>query len=171
MLNPINRKKMKIELVRIFTCQTYTIGKLYVNGLYVCDTLEDTDRGLDDSMSVAEIRKKKVYAQTAIPTGTYKVTMDIPSPKFSQYDFYRKLCNGYLPRILATKGFDGCLFHCGATAQNSAGCVLIGLNTIKGRLTNSQATYTKLMKKHFLPAKTLGEEITLTITRKYKVAA
>ena len=164
-------KKMKIELIRIYTCSTYTIGKIYINGVWQCDVVEDTDRGLDDSMSLAEIRKKKVYAQTAIPTGTYKVTMNVQSPKFSKYDFYKKLCNGYLPRILGTKGFDGCLFHCGSSAASSAGCLIVGLNKIKGKVVDSQATFTKLMKKFFLPAKMLGEDITLTITRKYKVAA
>lgn len=160
---------MKVELVRIFTCSTYTIGKLYVDGEWVCDTLEDTDRGLDQSMTVEEIRKRKVYRQTAIPTGTYKITMDIPSPKFAQYPFYRKLCKGYLPRLLKVKGFDGILMHCGSTADNSAGCILIGLNTIKGRLTNSQKTYTTFMGLHILPAQKMKEEITITITRKYKL--
>lgn len=160
---------MKVELVRIYTCSTYTIGKLYVDGEWVCDTLEDTDRGLDQSMSVEEIRKRKVYRQTAIPTGTYEITMDIPSPKFSQYPFYRKLCKGYLPRLLEVKGFDGILMHCGSTADNSAGCILIGLNTIKGRLTNSQKTYTTFMVLHMLPAKKMKEDITITITRKYKL--
>lgn len=160
---------MKIELVRIFNCPTYCIGKLYINGAWVCDTVEDTDRGLDDSMTETEIRRRKVYAQTAIPIGTYKVSMSVQSPKFAKYDFYKKLCKGYLPRILGTKGFVGCLFHCGASAASSAGCVIVGLNTIKGKVTSSQATFTQLMKQHFLPAKVLGEDITLTITRKFKL--
>ena len=159
---------MKIELVRIYTCPTYTIGKLYIDGVYQNDTLEDSDRGLDDSMSEEEIRRRKVYAQTAIPTGTYKITMNVRSPKFSQYPFYKKLCNGYLPRLIGTKGFEGVLLHCGSKASNSAGCILQGLNTIKGRLTDSQAVFTKLMKQHFIPAKMLGKEITITITTKYK---
>ena len=75
---------MKVERVRIYNCPTYCIGKLYINGEWQCDVVEDTDRGLDDSMSVAEIRKIKVYSKTAIPTGTYRVTMDVQSPKFSQ---------------------------------------------------------------------------------------
>ena len=160
---------MKIELVRIFTCPTYTIGKLYIDGEWVCDTLEDTDRGLDQSMTVEEIKKRKVYRQTAIPTGTYKITMDVQSPKFAQYPFYRKLCKGFLPRLLEVKGFDGILMHCGSTADNSAGCILIGLNTIKGRLTNSQKTYTTFMGLHMLPAKKMREDITIIITRKYKL--
>ena len=160
---------MKVELVRIYNCPTYCIGKLYIDGVYQNDTLEDTDRGLDQSMSEAEIRKIKVYAQTAIPTGTYRVTMGVQSPKFSKYPFYKKLCKGYLPRLIGVKGFDGVLMHCGAKASNSAGCLLQGLNTVKGRLTDSQAVFTKLMKQHFLPAKILEENMEITITRTYKV--
>ena len=103
---------MKIDLVRIYNCPTYCIGKLYIDGVYQCDTVEDTDRGLDDSMTEEQVRKIKVYKMTAIPTGTYKVTMNVQSPKFSQYTFYKNLCNGYLPRLLKTKGFDGVLIHC-----------------------------------------------------------
>lgn len=160
---------MKIDLVRIYNCPIYCIGKLYINGEWVCDTVEDTDRGLDDSMSEEQIRRLKVYSKTAIPTGTYKVTMNVQSPKFSQYAFYKSLCKGYLPRLLKTKGFEGVLIHCGSSANSSAGCLIVGLNTIKGRVTSSQATYKKLMKQYFLPAKVLGEDITITITRKYKV--
>ena len=160
---------MKVELIRIYNCPTYCIGKLYINGEWQCDVVEDTDRGLDDSMSVAEISKIKVYSKTAIPTGTYRVTMDVQSPKFSQYDFYKKVCKGYLPRLIGVPGYEGVLIHCGSTAQNSAGCLLVGENKVKGRVVNSQATFKKLMKQHFMPAKVLGEEIMLTITRKYKV--
>lgn len=160
---------MKIELVRIFTCPTYTIGQIYVNGEYCCDAIEDYDRGLDQSMPLAEIKKRKVYRITAIPTGTYEVTMNVQSPKFSKYKFYMDLCKGYLPRILNIKGFEGVLFHCGSSAASSAGCVICGYNKIKGRVVDSQKAFTKLMKKHFIPAKMLGEGITLTISRKYKV--
>lgn len=160
---------MKVELVRIYNCPKYCIGKLYVNGVYQNDTLEDTDRGLDQSMSEEEIKKIKVYQKTAIPTGTYEITMDIQSPKFSQYPFYKKLCDGYLPRLKGVKCYDGVLMHCGINEENTAGCLLQGLNTIKGRLTNSKVVFTKLMTQHFLPAKKTKEKMTITITRKYKV--
>lgn len=162
---------MRIELVRIFTCPTYTIGKLYVNGEYVCDTVEDTDRGLDQSMPLSEIKKKKVYRMTAIPTGTYKVTMNVQSPKFAQMAYYKNYCNGFMPRILNVPGFDGILIHCGSSANSSAGCLIVGYNTIKGKVTDSKKAWEKLMKKYLTPAKMLGEEITINITRKYKVAA
>lgn len=159
---------MKIELKRIYTCPTYTIGRIYVNGEYVCDTVEDTDRGLDQSMTIAQIRKIKVYRQTAIPTGTYEVTMNVPSPKFAQYEYYKKYCNGYLPRLLSVPGYEGILIHCGSSANSSAGCIIVGYNTIKGRVTDSKKAWEKLMKKYLVPAKMLGEEITITITSNYK---
>ena len=161
---------MKVELIRIYNCPTYSIGKIYVDGEYVCDCVEDTDRGLDQSWSLSEIKKKKVKSMTAIPTGTYEMTMSIQSPKFSQYEYYYKLCKGYLPRILGIKGFEGVLFHCGSSAQSSAGCIIVGYNTIKGKVTDSRKAFEKLMK-HFNAAKVLGDKITLKITRKYKVAA
>ena len=74
---------MKITLNRKYKKDTYTIGKLYVNGEWVADTVEDKDRGLTDKDSLSKIKATKVYAKTAIPLGTYKITMGVISPKFS----------------------------------------------------------------------------------------
>ena len=73
---------MKLLLKRVFKADTYTIGKLYVDGKYFSSTLEDKDRGLDQKMQIEQINKLKVYGETAIPTGTYKITLDVVSPKF-----------------------------------------------------------------------------------------
>ena len=67
---------INLRLERTYKGVSYTIGKLYLNGKYFCDTLEDTDRGLKDTMPTEEIEKIKVYGKTAIPTGTYKVDMN-----------------------------------------------------------------------------------------------
>ena len=93
----------------------------------------------------------------------------IESPKFSQYTYYKKYCKGYLPRLLNVPGYDGILIHRGSSANSSAGCIIVGFNTIKGKVTNSQKAWEKLMKEYLMPAKVLGEKITYTITRKYKV--
>ena len=159
---------MKLDLVRIYNCPTYSIGKLYVDGVWLCDTVEDYDRGLDQSTPLSEIKKIKVYRMTAIPTGTYKVTMNVQSPKMSKMEYYKNFCNGYLPRLLDVPGFDGILIHCGSSANSSAGCLIVGYNTIKGKVTNSRKAWEKLMKRHLLPAKKRGEDITITITSKYK---
>lgn len=108
---------MKLLLERIYNCSTYCIGHLYKvdengNREYICDTIEDMDRGLDDSMTVEHIKAKKLYGITAIPCGEYKITQYVKSPKFSKKAFYKNLCDGYLPRLLNVKGFESILLHC-----------------------------------------------------------
>ena len=126
---------MIVTLRRIAFKETYTIGKLYVDGIYVCDTVEDKDRGLDDSMTVDEIKKKKVYGETAIPYGTYKVSITY-SPKFKKN----------LPLVEGVKGFEGIRIHSGNTAKDSLGCIIVGKNKKVGMALDSRATMEKLMK-------------------------
>ncbi len=124
---------MKLKLVRKYRKETYTIGKLYVDGVYLCDTIEDRDRGLDDSMSLADIMIKKRYGETAIPYGTYKVEITY-SPK------YKRL----MPEIKNVKGFSGIRIHSGNTAKDTLGCLIVGKNTQVGMVTESRKTYNKL---------------------------
>ena len=65
---------MEIRLNRKYKKDTYTIGVLSVDGAPYCNTLEDKDRGLNDSMSVSNILTRKVAKQTAIPCGRYRIT-------------------------------------------------------------------------------------------------
>jgi hypothetical protein len=159
---------MRIELTRIYNCPTYSIGRIRVDDRYICDCVEDTDRGLDQSWPLAEIRKKKVYKMTAIPTGTYNVTLNVKSPKFSTYKYYKEKCNGYVPRVLLVPGYDGILIHCGSSAASSAGCIIVGFNTIKGKVTSSQRAWEELYGI-LKAASDRNEKITITITRNYKV--
>lgn len=152
---------MKLELKRRFKGPKYTIGSLFINGVYECDTIEDVDRGLTDSMSVEEIKAKKVYGETAIPTGTYKIDMNIVSPKFKDRS-WAKFCGGKLPRLLDVKGYEGVLIHVGNKAEDSLGCILVGDNKIKGQVINSTATFQELYGK-LLKAKVKGEKITIEI--------
>jgi len=126
---------MIVTLRRIAFKETYTIGKLYVDGNYFCDAVEDKDRGLDDSMTVDEIKKKKVYGETAIPYGTYKVSITY-SPKFKKN----------LPLVEGVKGFEGIRIHSGNTAKDSLGCIIVGKNKKVGMVLDSRATMEKLMK-------------------------
>lgn len=135
---------MKLTLKRRYKCDAYTIGSLYVDGVYFCDTLEDRDRGLRQDMSLADIKAKKVAGKTAIPAGEYRVTVAIFSPKFGRRAFYRSTCNGKLPRLIEVPGFDGVLIHCGNTAADTDGCLLVGENKVKGQVINSQATFKRL---------------------------
>ena len=135
---------MKLLLKRVAKKDTYTIGNLYVDGKYVADTLEDCDRGLTQDMSLEEIKRIKVYGQTAIPTGTYKIDMNTVSPKFKDRS-WAKPWKGKLPRLIDVPGYEGVLIHVGNQAQDSLGCVLVGQNKVKGRVINSTATFGKLM--------------------------
>lgn len=142
---------MRLILKRVAPRPSYTIGRLYVDGAYLCDTLEDTVRP----------RGVKVYARTAIPAGEYRVRMDVRSPRFGKRSQYRKY-GGRLPRLEGVPGFEGILIHPGNTAEDTAGCILVGENTIPGRLTNSLNTFDKLWQI-LESARLRGEEITVSV--------
>jgi len=106
---------MKITVKRTFKGAEYTIGKLYIDGAYFCDTLEDT------------VREVKIAGKTAIPAGKYKVKKTY-SPRFKKQ----------LPEILHVPNFSGVRIHAGNTAKDTEGCLLLGLNKVKGAVINSQ---------------------------------
>ncbi len=110
---------MRLLLKRQIKSDTYTIGTLYVNGEKFCDTLEDRVRDLAGGES-------KVPGETAIPEGRYRVIVN-RSPKFGRD----------LPRLLDVPQFEGVLIHRGNTAEDSAGCILVGENKVKGKVINS----------------------------------
>lgn len=134
---------MKLELKRIARKPTYTIGRLYVDGEYFCDTIEDVDRDVNRN-GVFDGDEHKVYAQTAIPNGTYEVTMKVPSPKFSTKAEYKWWPQARLPRLLNVPHFEGILIHAGVSEKSSAGCIIVGRNTVVGRVTESMETCKRL---------------------------
>lgn len=121
---------MEILLTRINFNEKWTEGKLYVDGRYVCDTLEDKYRNLYSYMSEEEIMKNKVYGQTAIPSGRYKLTITW-SNKFKKE----------LIQINNVKGFQGVRIHSLNTAEESFGCVGVGKKLSDGYITQSRDTY------------------------------
>ena len=159
---------MKLKLIRTAKKVKYTIGHLYMqdrqNGEWVriADTIEDKDRGLDQSMTEANIAKIKVKHQTAIPTGTYEVQMNIVSGTFSQKANYKEFCGGRVPRLRYVKGFSGILIHSGTDQDSSSGCIIVGENKLVGKVINSWATF-KRVYSLLEAAANRGEKITLTI--------
>ena len=153
---------MELIVDRKWKKQSYTISNLTIDGKWFCNVLEDKDRSLDSSMSIAKIRELKKPSITAIPRGTYEITLDIISPKYSTNSFYKQVCNGKVPRLLNVKGFEGILIHAGNTDKDSDGCLLVGLNKVKGQVVNSRETFKELYKllkdKH-----DKGEKITIKI--------
>lgn len=153
---------MEVLVYRKYKKPDYCVGRLSIDGTFICNTMEDVDRGLDDGMQDWMIKNKKIPNVTAIPTGRYKIDMDTVSSKFSRYPFYMEVCQGKLPRLKNVRGFDGILIHCGVDHSNSSGCILVGMNTKVGKLTDSKETFKKiyaLMKE----AHNKGEMIYITI--------
>lgn len=129
---------MKLMLKRKYLGPDYTIGDLFIDGEFFCNTIEDVVRKLpaacpDTPKGRNCTCKEKVYAQTAIPAGTYKVTVEY-SPRFKRQ----------LPRLHNVPHFIGILIHSGNTAKDSAGCIIVGFNTVKGKVTGSRATSDRL---------------------------
>ena len=112
---------MKIKVDRIYKGESYTIGKMYLNGEYFCDTLEDA------------IRPVKIPNETAIPAGTYKVEVTY-SPRFKRN----------LPLLVDVPNYTGIRIHNGSNKDHTSGCILVGFNTSKGKLTDSRKISDKL---------------------------
>ena len=150
-----------LRIERRWKKDRYTIGRLYVDGDLWFNTLEDTDRGLHSGMSVVSIKAQKVYGQTAIPKGTYEVTLSYSS-KFAGKAWARKY-GGLVPEVLKVKGFSGVRIHPGNTAADTLGCILPGQNTMVGYVTGSATCYYRLMDEVFMPAYKAGRTVTLDI--------
>ena len=155
---------MELTLKRIALRSEYTIGKLYVDGEYVCDAIEDTVRDLDKDGKFAN-GEVKIPGKTAIPYGRYEITMKVKSPKYSNFSKYSwaKKYDGYLPRLLNVPHFDGVLIHVGNSALDSEACVLVGENKVVGKVINSVNTFRRLMDDYLVPAKKRNEKIVITI--------
>lgn len=135
---------MRLLLERRFKGDGYTIGSLYVNGEKFCDTLEDRVRDLAGGES-------KVPGETAIPEGRYRVIVN-RSPKFGRD----------LPRLLDVPMFEGVLIHRGNTAEDSAGCILVGENKVRGKVINS-TPYEERLVALCKAALAMGETIEIEV--------
>lgn len=136
---------MKIKLIRHTFTSTATIGDLYVNDAFICNTLEDVDRHLESG-------GKKIYAETAIPCGEYRIKWTY-SPRFGKM----------LPELLNVPQFAGVRIHAGNSSKDTEGCLLCGKwnKRDKDWISDSRNTIQKLF--------TLiqcDENLTITIKRK-----
>lgn len=152
---------MEIIIDRKWKKDTYTIGKCYINGTVFSDTLEDKDRGLNQEMTIGDITSRKIYGETAIPTGTYNIQMTY-SNKFSSRAWAKKY-SGKVIQIMNVKGFEGVRIHPLNMASESLGCIGVGKNNVKGKITNATDYYYKLVDNYILPALKKGENVTLVI--------
>mgnify|MGYP003623304152 FL=1 len=151
---------MKLLLKRLYKKSEYTIGNLYIDGTFFCNTLEDTDRGSSETMPIDEIKRLKQSKITAIPTGTYNVVLNVVSPKYSTREPYKSYCNGWcVPRLLNVPGYEGILIHIGNYPKDTDGCILVGENKKAGAVINSTDTF----KKVYDALQAATDKITITI--------
>ena len=155
---------LNIKIERRYFKTTYCIGRLSVEGMELCDSLEDKDRGLTQDMPTGKIYLQKVYGSTAIPTGRYEIKLTF-SPKFASREWGKKY-NGLVPEILNVPGFVGIRIHPGTNSSSTSGCPLVGENKAVGKVLNSVDAYYALMDYYLMPAHNAGQRIYITITKK-----
>ena len=135
---------MVFDLKRLFLKDKYTIGRLYADSVFLCNTLEDPVRDFN--------KEEKVYGETAIPYGTYKITV-----RWSQR-FKRRL-----PFLENVKHFTGIAIHRGNTPADTHGCILPGENKAVGKVLNS-TKYEKTIIEMCDKATANKEEVIIKIT-------
>ena len=122
---------MKLTLKRIALRQTYTIGKLYIDDVYFCDTIEDTVRDINKNGKF-DNGEKKIHSKTAITYGIYEIKWTY-SPRFKKYT----------PQLMNVPSFEGIRIHAGNTSADTEGCLILGENKQVGKVLNSRATINK----------------------------
>lgn len=120
---------MKLTLQRYLFTEDYTMGLLFIDGIYFCDTVEDKFRGND-------LKGKKVYGETCIPYGVYTVKITY-SPKHKKN----------MPQIMDVPYFEGIRFDVANTAKDVLGCVAIGIKSENGKVLQSRKTYNAFIKR------------------------
>jgi hypothetical protein len=131
---------MKLKVESLYLKDTYTIGKLYIDDKYFCDTVEDKVRDFNKDGDLNDLGETKVYGETAVPYGTYDVEVTY-SPKFKRE----------LPLIKNVPHFEGIRIHRGNYAKDSLGCIIVGENKVKGGVLNStkyEIELTRILKEN-----------------------
>lgn len=155
---------MNIRIERKTRKNTYTVGKVSIDGKYYCDSLEDTDRGATQVMPFISTGGNKGYwvkpdgthidkvpGKTAIPTGLYDACI---------YFWPKYKC--YVVQLLRVPGFTGILMHNGMTADHTEGCPLLGKNNIVGRLDGNRI-YMDAVAARGMAAEKMGERVTVEV--------
>lgn len=113
---------MELKLIRETYSKDSTIGKLYINGVFHCYTLEDM------------VRDIKVQNLTAIPKGKYEVIINF-SNRFKQL----------MPLLLKVPNYEGVRIHWGNYSKDTEGCILVGSTKGVDFIGNSKQQYAKLL--------------------------
>lgn len=157
----MKKPNLEIHLKRAYCGERYTIGHITIeDNPFKCDSIERTVRDLNRNGKF-DNGEKKIKGNTAIPFGRYEVTMRVISPAYSKKKAFA-FTGGRMPRLLNVPEFDGILIHTGNTEKDSLGCIVVGLNKVKGQVVESMVTFKQLFKI-LDDAYKAGREIYITI--------
>lgn len=122
---------MKLLLRRENCAENYTRGRLFIDGVFECWTMEDTDRFMESG-------GEKIYGKTCIPRGEYEVIVTMSNR------FKRRL-----PLLKDVPGFEGIRIHPGNTAQDTEGCILVGVkdDAREDRVLMSRVTFDGVLSR------------------------
>lgn len=123
---------MNLRVIREPSRGGATLGSLYIDGVRVCETLEDELRERPGQPVAAW----KVKGQTAIPAGRYRLTLR-QSPRFGRV----------LPWLQDVPGFEWILIHAGNKSADTEGCLLVGLDRGAAFVGRSQMAFQRLMER------------------------
>jgi hypothetical protein len=145
---------MNLYLYRKIKKATYTIGKLYIGVEFQCNTLEDPVRDLIDLNDDGDFNdpdEGKIYGDTAIPAGKYRIKMQF-SPTFQRM----------MPYLQDVPGFTYIMMHNLSDVSQTKGCIGVGENTQQGRLVNPRA-WSDLLNSKITAAENNGEDVWIEI--------
>lgn len=153
----VNLKARKMETIEFLLNRTwqkkdYTIGQFTLNGVFLCHILELPVNGTH-------------HGKTAIPAGRYEIDMSIVSPKYKDR-LWAERYDGIVPTLVGVPGRSRILMHPGNSVDDTDGCLLPGINKVKGRVVESLLNYYDLMDSYLMKAKARGQKCYITIVDK-----
>jgi len=127
---------MRITLQRFSAGDESTLGLLFIDGHFICYTLED------------EKRTKKVYAETRIPSGKYLLEVREYGGHHERYSKKYPAIHQGMIQLVNVPGFTDVLVHIGNDDDDTAGCILVGNQQVEnisqsGKLIDSTSAYLK----------------------------
>lgn len=140
---------MKLTIIRAASVGGATLGKLYIDGVFACHTLEDEVREVEGEPVAAW----KIKGATAIPAGDYRVTLE-PSARFGPDTL----------TINDVPGFQYIRMHPGNTSADTEGCILLGMQATQVTLIGGTSRpAVELVKGEVRAALARGEIVTVSV--------